>query len=67
MRVEVVVEPVVAELVEASKRPQEKTNEDRGFDRLSHRSLLILKIDFRANIKSRATFYQRFSYKSSFL
>jgi len=28
---------VVAELVEASKRPQEKANEAGGFDRLSHR------------------------------
>jgi len=31
-----VVEPVVAELVEASKRPQKKANEDGGFDRLNH-------------------------------
>jgi len=29
-----VVKPVVAELVEASKRPQEKANEDSSFDRL---------------------------------
>jgi len=32
----VVVELVVAELVEASKRPQEKANEADGFDRLSN-------------------------------
>jgi len=32
-----VVELVVAELVEASKRPQKKTNEAGGFDKLSHR------------------------------
>jgi len=30
-----------------SKRPQEKANENGGFDRLNHRSLPILKIDFR--------------------
>jgi len=40
--VETVVEPVVAELVEASKRPQEKANEDGGFDRLSHQGVPIL-------------------------
>ena len=34
-----VVEPVVAELVEASKRPQKKANEDGGFDKLNHRGL----------------------------
>jgi len=34
--VEAVVEPAVAELVEASKRPQEKANENGGFDRLGH-------------------------------
>jgi len=39
-----IVELVVAELVEASKRPQEKANEDGGFDRLSHRGI---NIDFR--------------------
>ena len=33
----VVVELVVAEPVEASKRPQEKANEDDGFDKLSNR------------------------------
>jgi len=32
----VVVELVVAEFVEASKRPQEKANEDGGFDKLSN-------------------------------
>jgi len=32
MLIEAVVEPVVAELVEASKRPQKKANEDGGFD-----------------------------------
>jgi len=32
-----VVELVVAEFVEASKRPQEKANEDGGFDKPSHR------------------------------
>jgi len=42
----VVVEFVVAEPVEASKRPQEKANKDGGFDKLSHRSLPILKIGF---------------------
>ena len=31
-----VVEPVVAEPIETSKRPQEKANEDSGFDRLNH-------------------------------
>jgi len=31
-----VVELVVAELVEAPKRPQKKTNEYGGFDRLNH-------------------------------
>jgi len=41
---EVVVEP---ELVEVSKRPQERANEGGGFDKLSNRSLPILKIDFR--------------------
>jgi len=46
--VEVVVELVVAELVEALKRPQERANADGGFDKLSHRNLPILKIDFRA-------------------
>jgi len=45
----VVVELVIAELVEASKRPQERANEDGGFDRLSHRNLPILKIDFRGH------------------
>jgi len=35
----VVVELVVAELVEASKRPQRKANEAGGFDRLSNRKL----------------------------
>jgi len=35
--VEVVVELVVAEPVEASKRPQEKANEGGGFDKLSNR------------------------------
>ena len=39
----VVVEPVVAELVEASKRPQEKANNNGGFDRLSHRRVLRIK------------------------
>jgi len=34
--VEEVVEPAVAELVEASKRPQKKANEGSGFDRLNH-------------------------------
>jgi len=43
-----VVEPVIAELVEALKRPQEKTNEDSGFDRLSHQGHQYLKIDVRA-------------------
>ena len=33
----VIVELVVAELVEVSKRPQKKANEESGFDRLSHR------------------------------
>jgi len=33
-----VVEPVVAEPVEASKRPQKKVNEGGGFDRLNHRT-----------------------------
>jgi len=33
----VVVEPVVAELVEASKRAEKKANEAGGFDRLNHR------------------------------
>jgi len=37
----VVVKPVVAELVEASKQPQEKAVEDGGFDRLSHRPTYI--------------------------
>jgi len=32
-----VFEPVVAELVEASKRPQGRANEGGGFDRLNHR------------------------------
>jgi len=31
-----VVELAVAELVEASKRPQGKANVDGGFDRLNH-------------------------------
>jgi len=39
--VEAVVEPVVAELVEASKRPQEKANKGGGFDRLSHQGQSI--------------------------
>jgi len=43
----VVVELVVAELVEASKRPPEKANRAGGFDRLSHRRVPILKINFR--------------------
>jgi len=42
-----VVEPVVAELLEASKRPQERATEAGGFDRLSHQRPAILKIDFR--------------------
>jgi len=37
----VVVELVVAELVEASKRPQERANEGGGFDRLNHRGVPI--------------------------
>jgi len=41
--VEAVVELVLAELVEASKRPQEKANEADGFDKLSHRELPIFK------------------------
>jgi len=44
-----VVEPVVAELVEASKRPQKKANEASSFDKLSNRRIPILKIDFRAS------------------
>jgi len=32
-----IVELVVAEPVEASKRPQEKANEDGDFDKLSNR------------------------------
>jgi len=54
-----VIELVVAELVEASKRPQEKANEVDGFDRLSHRKMPIgfkyaprslrLKTYFQAN------------------
>jgi len=36
-----VVELVVAELVEVLKRPQEKTNEADGFDKLSHREVPI--------------------------
>jgi len=48
--VEMVVEPVVAELVEASKRPQKKTNEAGGFDKLSNRRIPILKIDFRVSL-----------------
>jgi len=36
----VVVEPVVAELVEASRRPQKKANENGGFDKLNHRRIL---------------------------
>jgi len=44
--VEVVVELVVAELVEASKRLQKKANKANGFDRLSHRER---QIDFRAS------------------
>jgi len=39
--VKAVVEFAFAELVEASKRPQEKANEAGGFDRLSHRELPI--------------------------
>jgi len=35
-----VVELVVAELVEASKRPQKKANEGGGFDKLSHHDRL---------------------------
>jgi len=38
---------MVAELVEVSKRPQEKANEASGFDKLSNRRIPILKIDFR--------------------
>jgi len=34
--VKAVVELVVAELVEASKRPQKKANEAGGFDKFSH-------------------------------
>jgi len=36
-----IVELVVAELIEASKRPQEKAKEADGFDRLSHREMPI--------------------------
>jgi len=36
-----VVELVVAELVKASKRPQEKANEADDFDRLSNREIPI--------------------------
>jgi len=36
-----VVELVVTELVEVSKRPQEKANDADGFDRLSHREMPI--------------------------
>ena len=39
----VVVELVVAEPVEASKRPQGKANEDGGFDKLSHRKPLNIE------------------------
>jgi len=37
----VIVEPVVAELVETSKPPQKKANKADGFDRLSRRGLPI--------------------------
>ena len=50
MLVEIVVEPVVAELVEASKRPQKKANESGGFKRVGHQEILILKIDFRGDL-----------------
>jgi len=36
-----VVELVVAEPVEASKRPVEKANQDGGFDRLSNREFSL--------------------------
>jgi len=42
-----VVELVVTELVEASKRPQEKVNKANGFDRLSNRRILELKESIR--------------------
>ena len=46
--VEALIEPVAAELVEASKRLRKKANKAGGFDRLSRRRVPILKIDFRA-------------------
>jgi len=42
----VVVEPVIAEFVKASKRPQKKANEDNGFDKLSDRELPISENQF---------------------
>jgi len=41
--VETIVKPVVAEFVEASKRPQEKTNEVGGFDKFRHWRILIIE------------------------
>jgi len=41
MFVETVVELMVAELVEASKRPQERVNKTGDFDKLRHRGLPI--------------------------
>jgi len=38
-----VVELVVAERVEASKRPRKEANEDGGSDRLNHRKVLRAK------------------------
>jgi len=39
-----VVELVVAERVEASKRPQAKANEGGGFDKLSHRISKLISV-----------------------